>query len=1352
MTSLKLYLLGPPRLERDGQPIALPLRRALALLAYLAVTDQPQGRETLAALLWPESDETEARGGLRRTLYRLGDAVGERLLIAEGSAIRMAPRADLWVDSLAFRQQAAAGLAAVEGADVANDEQMVRLAQAASLYVDDFLAGFTLPDSPAWDEWQFHQREGLRQTCARLLEQLVRAHQAREMWEAGIGFGRRWLALDPLHEPAHRALMALYAHAGQYAAAIRQYRECARLLDAELGVEPEPATTDLYETIRTRRLALPPATGPPPGPPPAPCTSAPAPPRPQERDGHPSPNHREERRWVTVLVANLSGFAALSERLDPEDVQTLAHRSAERLSEEVRRFGGAVINIMGDSVLAVFGAPVAHEDDAERAVRAGLAIRACQLEASGAADGGHVAVRVGISTGEVMAGLVGPEERRDYTVVGGTVNIAARLMSATSPRTVLVGEETYRATRHRVHYRAVPPIVAEETDRPLPAWEALEITTGPGARPLGTALFVGRDQELAVLVGIWTKVSRDSRPHLVTVLGEPGIGKSRLIVEFERRARGLGDVLLLHGRCLPYGEALGYQALAMALREAAGITAEDGAEPARGKLGDLAAAVIGSPGGEGDPREIARHLALLSGLDIEADRAAEADDRTFQASIRRFLEALARRHPLCLLIEDIHWADQALLNLLEFVASRAQAAPLLIVTQARPELLEKRPTWGGGVRAFTSLPLEPLDGGAGKKLAKALCRERGLSGEMADWVARAAGGNPLFAEELIATIAERRGELGTPSSLKALISARLDSLPSAERRAMQWASVFGTHFWQHGLTALGLDGDVAERLEALEQRDLLRAQRQSRFRDDREYAFRHDLIREVAYQMLPRSERRRLHGLVVDWIEGVAGERADEFLDLLAHHAVQAEQDDRALGYLIRAAPRARRAAAHREEAALLAGAIAIAERIGRTDVIPDLRAARGRAFASVALWADARQELEAALAGLATERRERRAEVLIDLSLVCNWSMDTVALRLHAGEALELAETVGRVDLATDAMFWLAWAAGSDGEVGSAIDQYRRALARSGALRISLAPSVLPLYSTTLCWAGQFGAAIESGREAVQVARAANDTDATILGLQVLGLALAGTGRYDEAMRVFEDARQFGGEHEIGPFLARAIAMSAGFHLDVFDFEGHAALAEEARDLARSVSFPPPLVSASIDLLLNFARRGEVGRADELAGEVASAVEKAAAWHGWLWRLRFTQARAEIALARGDEVGAIRLAGEAVAQSRGKRAKYEALGLVSRAQALIALGRTKEAVADLREAVRVARPVGDPALLLRTATPLLAVDGNDPLAAEVLTAAKRIDAALPTEEMRQRFRAAEPVRRLGPVASEEPD
>jgi tetratricopeptide (TPR) repeat protein len=556
--------------------------------------------------------------------------------------------------------------------------------------------------------------------------------------------------------------------------------------------------------------------------------------------------------------------------------------------------------------------------------------------------------------------------------------------------------------------------------------------------------------------------------------------------------------------------------------------------------------------------------------------------------------------------------------------------------------------------------------------------------------------------------------------------------------------VFGRYCWRGGLVALGVDGELAEHLDALERYDLLRLQPQSRFRGEREYAFKHDLIRDVAYEMLPRADRRQLHGQIADWIEQTTGERADEQLDLLAHHAIQAEQHTRALGYLARAAERARRAAAHREEAALLAQATAIAERSGHDDLIAEFRARRGRALASVALWADARRELETALAGLPARRQERRAEILLDLALACNWSMDTPSLRRYAGQARELAEAVGRADLAMDARFWLAWAAGSDGEVGPAVDQYQRALAQAAALRVSPAPSVLPLYATTLCWAAEFDRAIGCAHEAVQVARAANDTDATILGLQVQGLALAGTGRYDEASLVFDEASRFGRELGIGPFLARSIAMSAGFHLDVFDFEGHAALAEEARDVARSVGFLPPLVSASIDLLLNLARRGEVARAERLAGEVAGAVEQAVSWHGWLWRLRFAQAQAEIALARGAAEQAIDLAGEALERSRRRRAKYQVLALVTRAQALTSLGRTREAVADLRVAVRLARPQADPALFLRGAAALLERDGDDRLAAEARAAAGRILTRLPTEEMRERFRAAEPVRLVG--------
>ena len=1049
--------------------------------------------------------------------------------------------------------------------------------------------------------------------------------------------------------------------------------------------------------------------------------------------------YREERRWATVLFADLAGFTSLAERMDPEDVKALAHRCAERLGEEVRRFGGTVVNVMGDAVLAVFGPPVAHEDDAERAVRAGLAIRDCPLPRPGAASESPIQVHVGINTGEVMAGLVGPEGRRDYTVMGDAVNTAARLMAAALPGTILVGEETYRATRERVRYREIAPVEAKGKERPVAAWQALEAVPLPRARPLGTAPLVGRDEELALLSGIWTKVAREARPHLVTVLGEPGIGKSRLVAEFERRARTLDNAVVLHGRCLPYGEALGYGALAMALREAAGITPEDDAEAARAKLGDLVAGALGPRATEGDAHEIAHHLALLGGLDTAADRsAAGADERTLRVSTRRFLEALARRRPLCLLLEDIHWADDALLGLIEFVAARAQAVPLLIVTQARPELLEKRPTWGGGVRAFTSLPLEPLDGRAGRDLVIALCGERGLSEEVAERVGRGAGGNPLFAEELIATIAEGREAAGVPSAIKALISARLDSLPPEERWAIQRAAVFGKHFWPGGLAALGADGDVGEHLDALEARDLLRAQPQSRFRGDREYAFKHDLIRDVAYEMLPRAERRALHGRVADWVERAAGERAEELLDLLAHHAVQAEQHDRALGYLIGAAERARRAAAHREQAGLLAQAIAIAERSGRGDRIAELRAKRGKAFASVGLWEDATQELEAALTSLAPEQQEQRAEVLVNLSLVRFWSIDTAGFRRHASEALPLARAAGRDDLVTEAMAWLAAAEGAEGRLDAAIDQYRRTIERAGELRM---PSpALSIYQSTLYWTGQFDEGIERGREVVRLARGGHDIDQTMLALQGLGLALAGSGRYDEAALVFDEARQLGREYGVGPFLARSIAVSAGFHLDVFDLAGHEAVAEEARELARSVNFPPALVSASIDLLLNFARRGEASRAEQLVDEVAATVEKAAGWHGWLWRLRLAEARAEIALARGDWEETIRLADDAVERSRGKRVKYQALALGTRAQALDRLGRGKEAIADLGRAVELARPVGDPALFLRTAAALLALDGSDVLATEARAAAERIAGSLPGDEMRRCFGSSEPV------------
>src|SRR5262245_17228007 len=256
MAHLKLYVLGQPRLECDGAPLDLNLRKALALLGYLAVSGQPHSRDALATLLWPESDQRESRGRLRRTLHRLTQAIGDDVLDSELETIRLNSHADLWLDSAAFRRHMMAGLAAAPE-DVFAPKRLGHLTAAVELYQDDFLAGFTLPDSPTFDEWQFFQRESLRQLYGQVLEQLVQAYRSQQAWDAAIAYARRWLALDGLHEPAHRALMRLYAWAGRHAAALRQYQECARILDAELGVAPEEETTALHEAIRTRQLVPP---------------------------------------------------------------------------------------------------------------------------------------------------------------------------------------------------------------------------------------------------------------------------------------------------------------------------------------------------------------------------------------------------------------------------------------------------------------------------------------------------------------------------------------------------------------------------------------------------------------------------------------------------------------------------------------------------------------------------------------------------------------------------------------------------------------------------------------------------------------------------------------------------------------------------------------------------------------------------------------------------------------------------------------------------------------------------------------------------------------------------------------
>jgi hypothetical protein len=944
-----------------------------------------------------------------------------------------------------------------------------------------------------------------------------------------------------------------------------------------------------------------------------------------------------------------------------------------------------------------------------------------------------------------MAGLIGPQQRQDYAVMGDTTNVAARLMSAAKAGTVLVGEETWRATRHVVGYRELAPVLVKGKQKSLAVWEAVEVLHAPKSRPLGTARLVGRVEELGALAGNWQRVVRERRPHLVSVLGEPGIGKSRLVAEFEKRF--CEEALVLRGRCLPYGEALGYGALTMLLKQAAGITADTSPDSARLQLDAAvkdAVSLDSTVGGEGDGQEISQHLALLSGLDQAQDRSAQPPSQGMvHASLRRFFEALARQKPLCLSFEDIHWADDALLDAIEYIAARTKDVPLMLMTQARPQLLEKRPAWPRGVRAFTSLPLEALDANSACELVRALCCERKLSDKVVQQIGLGAGGNPLFAEELVAMVAERSDHTGVPSAIKALIAARLDTLSPGERDLLQLASVFGKVFWTGGLANLGfgLHDQLEQRLESLEQKDLLRSQPRSQLRGEREFIFKHDLIRDVAYETLPRSRRKVLHGQVCDWLARAAGARVEDYADHLAYHALQAEQEGRALDYLDKAAERAYRAALYPQSASLLLQATAIAERLHREERLVEWRTRRGNALFQSGKWSDARTEFEAALALLGEEQSLRRGEVLVALAETYFWLQQEAKQRQYAEESLRVAEEIGNDQLTSMAFMGMAVAENLGGNPESAVTLIRQAINQIHGTRLrrfSNLPGVLLYYT------GENKQAIEMSRSVLQFALEINDVPALTQNQSGLALALASSGQYQQAERAHVEARRIAEKYEIPNLRARAVAISAGYHLDLYDYAVHEAIAEEARELARAAKFGGAICSAGIDLLLNFARRGEIARADALVEEVSHAVQTAAGWHGWVWRIRLAQARAEIAWAHGQWAEAERWANEAIAQSQpNRRPKYKALGLWTRARALEKTGRRNEAFEDLTAALKLARHLEDPALELRLLATWLEVEGSDQLLAEARAAAKRIRVELTEPRLCSCFENAAPVRQF---------
>jgi DNA-binding winged helix-turn-helix (wHTH) protein/tetratricopeptide (TPR) repeat protein len=1002
--------------------------------------------------------------------------------------------------------------------------------------------------------------------------------------------------------------------------------------------------------------------------------------------------------------------------------------------------------------------PSPHQAKAVRFGPFELDLRTCWLTRGGRQERlGVQPARLLVLLVERRGQLVTREELREQLWPGdsfgdfdhGLNNAVNRLRealgdSAASPR--------YIQTAPRRGYRFVAD-VRDTTD------DDLDGTRLAGRIPLPPSLlatawvdFVGREVELLQMQDVWQRAI-DGRYQLLLVAGEPGIGKTRLSLEFAR-SRGAAGSTILIGRSdeenlVPYQPFV--ESLTWYVRHC----------PEADLRAQLAAIGGGAELGAFVPELRGRipNLPRPPAMNPEGQRY-----RLFEAVAAMFAVA-SRARPMVFIFDDLHWADKPSLLLLRHVMRASGSGSFTIVATYRDsELGRTHPLAEMLITlrrepAVTRLALRGLDFAQIRALVDSIVGPNAPS-QLPQVVMDSTDGNPFFATEMLQHLKETGviakvggmmgrtieiADFGLSEGIKEVIGQRLSRLSEACNRVLSVAAVIGREFDATLLEAIA-DLPGSELLDAIEE--ATRAQLVSESKEvSGRFEFMHALIRETLYHELSSPRRVRLHRRVADAIECLSHNKANPPLAELAYHFSQAASAgavDKAIDYATRAGDRAADGLAHEQAARLFDVALHSLEFMPsgpETELRRvDLHTRRARSFEALGQWTLEVRELDAALHYLDPTQIERRCELVLALAQAWFFLLDIGPVEQYATEALQLAEGSRRSDLAANAIAWLARCRQANGDLGAAIDMDRRAMSR--------APGVMTVAHTmgppTLYLAGRSTEALGLAAVAADSARSSHDATFTMYSLSHLGLNLAATGRYTEATKAFQEARSFGREYGAIPMLARAIAMSAGLHLTLFDFEGAEALQAEACEVARSVGFVPPIVSAGIDTLFTFARRHEPGRAERLMEETAAAAASTAGWHQWLWQLRLTQARAELALARDAVDEAVATATDGIEQSRAKgRPKYEALGLITRARGLHALARTRDAIADAKTAVSVADRTGDPAVLLLALDALIGLDGTDELATRARAVTDCIYDGLPNEVMRRCFTESEVMRRI---------
>jgi class 3 adenylate cyclase len=950
---------------------------------------------------------------------------------------------------------------------------------------------------------------------------------------------------------------------------------------------------------------------------------------------------REERKVVTIVFTDLVGSTARAEGLDPEDVRATLSSYYARLRAELERHGGTVEKFIGDAVMAVFGAPVAHEDDAERAVRAAIAIRD--------SIGDELQIRTAVNTGEALVALAARPGEGDAMVAGDVVNTAARLQGAAPVNGILVGEGTYRATRHVIDYREAPPVEAKGKSEPVTVWEAVGARSRFGSdveQKLRTPL-VGRERERSLLADSLARARTEQSVQLVTLVGVPGIGKSRLVAELFQITEADPDLISWRqGRSLPYGERVSFWALGEIVKAHAGILESDDAGAAEEKL----VAMVEALSEEEREREwLVRQTRPLVGLE-GADRTER--EEAF-AAWRRLLEAAAEERPLILVFEDLHWADDGLLDFVDHLADWATTVPLLIVGTARPELLDRRPGWGGGKRNAFTLSIGALTDDETAQLLQRLLDRAVLDADAQQAVLQRAEGNPLYAEEYARMLTEHDGgDLPLPETVQGLIAARIDGLAPEEKSLLQDAAVIGKVFWPSALA--GANDRI---LHGLERKEFIRRDRRSSIAGETQYAFLHALVRDVAYGQIPRAERADKHRRAAEWLASLAGDRAEDHAEMLANHYREALTLGEAAGLDTTALREpARQAYAEGARRALSLGA-------GKT--------ARDLATEALALTGEDDPERPALV--LILGYAGRLVEVDDAMADLLRWAVDAFAAQGDPAAAAEAAALLG------NHLFYLG-------------DVTGLRVARDRMVEFARVAPASP--STARAFAGasrsyqvidrDLEKALESGREALRKAEEVHDDEAASISLNTIGMArvyLGDAGGIEDLEQSVERAAQAGSVFHVH----NALNNLANTFWHVGRLEEGSSRIREARALCERYGFETALAWNDAELAYDAYFCGDLETvltwADEIIAREPSEV-------GYQLRpMLATRAAARLARGRLDEAVADAEAALAGLREGGADAQVAPSVLTAAALAFRAGGREQEADELLAEVLDGAKP-----------------------------------------------------------------